>query len=67
MPDLRPEIEAIRSLRNAIYDGRGLDPASVRAGVGLSSMRERALEIGGEFKVESGPGQGTRVRVEFPL
>jgi PAS domain S-box-containing protein len=48
-------------------DGRGFDAASIRAGVGLSGMRERASEIGGELEVESGPGQGTRVKVEFPL
>jgi PAS domain S-box-containing protein len=48
-------------------DGRGFNPASIRVGVGLSSMRERASEIGGEFAVESGPGQGTRVKAEFPL
>jgi PAS domain S-box-containing protein len=48
-------------------DGRGFDPASIRSGVGLSGMRERASEIGGEFAVESGPGQGTRIKAEFPL
>jgi signal transduction histidine kinase len=48
-------------------DGRGFDAASIRAGVGFSGMRERASEIGGELEVESGPGQGTRVKVEFPL
>ena len=48
-------------------DGRGFDAASIRSGVGLSSMRERVSEIGGELAVESGPSQGTRVKVEFPL
>jgi len=48
-------------------DGRGFDAASIRAGVGLSGMHERASEIGGELTVESGPGKGTRVMVEFPL
>ena len=36
-------------------------------GVGLSSMRERAEEIGGRFEVFADPGCGTRVRVELPL
>ncbi len=48
-------------------DGRGFDPASVREGVGLSGMRERALELGGKLEVESRPGGGTRVKVEVPL
>jgi signal transduction histidine kinase len=48
-------------------NGRGFDPASVREGVGLSGMRERALELGGELEVESQPGGGTRVMVEVPL
>jgi PAS domain S-box-containing protein len=48
-------------------DGRGFDPASIRTGIGLSSMRERASEIGGALAVESGSGQGTRVKAEFHL
>jgi PAS domain S-box-containing protein len=48
-------------------DGWGFDPASIRSGVGLSGMRERVSEIGGEFAVESGPGQGTRVKAKFPI
>ena len=48
-------------------DGRGFDPASVREGVGLSGMRERALQLGGKLEVESRPGEGTRVKVEVPL
>jgi PAS domain S-box-containing protein len=48
-------------------DGRGFDPASILTGIGLSSMRERASEIGGALAVESASGQGTRVKAEFPL
>jgi len=48
-------------------DGWGFDPASIRSGVGLWGMRERVSEIGGEFAVESGPGQGTRVKAKFPI
>ena len=32
------------------------------AGVGLAGMRERVCEIGGDFRVRSGP-QGTSIRV----
>ncbi|MBA3642450.1 MAG: sensor histidine kinase [Chloroflexia bacterium] len=36
-------------------------------GVGLSSMRERAAELGGEFAAEAPPGGGTRVEIWLPL
>ena len=52
-------------------DGRGIpDPrenSSVRAGVGLTSMRERATELGGSLVVEPRPEGGTRVRAKLPL
>jgi signal transduction histidine kinase len=47
-------------------DGRGV-PSDYRAGVGLASMRERAAELGGTFRVEPAPGHGTRVLASLPL
>ena len=47
-------------------DGVGL-PAERHAGVGLSSMRERAEELGGTCAVESPPGGGTRVLARLPV
>jgi two-component system NarL family sensor kinase len=47
-------------------DGRGL-PAQPRAGLGLSSMRERAAELGGDCTVTSTPGRGTQVCAWLPL
>lgn len=49
-----------------VDDGRGIMPAS-RAGVGLTSMRERARELGGECTVEPVPGGGTKVAARLPL
>lgn len=47
-------------------DGRGLDHDR-GAGVGLTSMRERADELGGTLRVEPrAEGSGTRVRMELP-
>jgi signal transduction histidine kinase len=47
-------------------DGQGL-PAEARAGVGLSSMRERAEELGGTCQVAARPEGGTRVSARLPL
>jgi signal transduction histidine kinase len=47
-------------------DGVGF-PAESCAGVGLLSMRERAVESGGSCLVESAPGCGTHVLVHLPF
>lgn len=47
-------------------DGSGM-PEGRRAGVGMSSMRERAEELGGTLTVERNPGGGTRVLARLPL
>jgi signal transduction histidine kinase len=47
-------------------DGRGI-PAGQRAGVGLTSMRERAAELGGTCEIEAIPAGGTRIYVRLPL
>ena len=46
-------------------DGVGL-PARATAGVGLRSMRERATEVGGSWRI-AGAGGGTTVRASLPL
>jgi signal transduction histidine kinase len=51
-------------------DGRGFDTADplLRARrLGLTSMEERAEDLGGEARITSKPGKGTKVRVEVPL
>lgn len=47
-------------------DGRGL-MVERPAGVGLSSMRERASELGGVCMIEPGDAGGTRVHVTLPV
>jgi hypothetical protein len=49
-----------------VDDGVGI-ASSVRVGVGLSSMRERAAELGGDCVIGPAPGGGTSVRLELPL
>jgi signal transduction histidine kinase len=47
-------------------DGSGL-PASYKPGVGLASMRQRALELGGECRIQSAPEAGMLVTALLPL
>jgi two-component system NarL family sensor kinase len=49
-------------------DGRGFEPAVAPADVsfGLTGMRERASLAGGDLRVTSEPGRGTRVEVRIP-
>jgi signal transduction histidine kinase len=49
-------------------DGDGMEQSpelSARQGFGLSSMRQRAGAIGGEWQIDSRPGRGTRVSVRM--
>ena len=63
---LRPETGRLRA--EVADDGIGFDPDRDYAGhPGLHSMRERAAKLGGELRIESKPGSGTRVTAEVPL
>jgi signal transduction histidine kinase len=58
---------AAAMLRLTIRDnGCGL-PAAHHRGVGLQSIRERAVELGGACAIASDPGSGAMVSVELPL
>ncbi len=46
-------------------NGEGFDPKTVRKGLGLSTMRERAQLSGGFFDLESAEGKGTIIRAEW--
>jgi signal transduction histidine kinase len=49
--------------------GTGFDAASphgVRDGLGLTGIRERLDSIGGEFRIQSKPGGGTRLTIVIP-
>jgi PAS domain S-box-containing protein len=49
-------------------DGIGFDPDHPPVhGVGLVTMRERAMLMHGEIAIETAPGRGTTVRLELPL
>ncbi|MBM3942541.1 MAG: hypothetical protein FJ316_06410 [SAR202 cluster bacterium] len=48
-------------------DGRGFDPASVSAGLGLLGLRDYAQAIGAETSISSTPGKGTTIRLALAL
>lgn len=49
-----------------VDDGVGL-PANLKLGVGLTSMHERATELGGHLSIESRHPTGTWVRADIPF
>lgn len=62
------EVEGETLRIHAADEGTGFDPASVPSTcIGLGSMRERALLLGGDMTVSSRPGGGTRLTVSLPL
>jgi len=65
--DLRGSADAM-SLR-IVDDGAGFDAALIQGkeGLGLVSMRERVLHLGGTITIDSRPSSGTRIDVGLPL
>jgi signal transduction histidine kinase len=59
-------VEKDMLLVEVIDDGTGIVPGG-HAGVGSSSMRERAAELGGECWIEKNLNRGTRVRAHLPI
>lgn len=48
-------------------DGRGFDMKTIdEGGVGLRSMRERTLNMGGKFRISSRSGKGTQISIVIP-
>jgi signal transduction histidine kinase len=65
-PRGRSQAEASAQLLIA-DDGQGFQPADVGAGgFGLTSMRERASNIGARLRIDSTLGRGTEISVEWP-
>ena len=67
----RGVLTALNELRVDDYvtvrdNGRGIDPMAPK-GLGSLGMRERVEGLGGDYTIESAPGQGTCLRVVIPL
>lgn len=48
-------------------DGRGITADGDAQGLGLSNMRDRVAALGGSLRIESQPGEGTRVIATVPV
>jgi signal transduction histidine kinase len=60
-------VKSGRDLRLEIRDDGAGMPEGWRSGVGITSMRERVAELGGELAVEPGHPRGTRVIACLPM
>lgn len=47
-------------------DGQGFDPAQLTSGLGMSSLRKRAAQMGSQLQIDSRPGKGTRMELVYP-
>ena len=66
---VRLEGSGRRLLVEVVDDGVGFDPGGVEMRsrhLGLTSMEERARELGGRLEIRSAPGAGTTVRLTVP-
>ena len=48
-------------------DGQGFDLKTVQHGRGLKSQIKRAQRLGGKLRVDTSPGQGTRLSLRLPV
>jgi signal transduction histidine kinase len=60
-------VESDRLVLEVADDGDGFDIGRKSDGHGLASMKRRAEALGGSFRVESRPGEGTRLQIEIPV
>ena len=69
--DVQLIYESTRMFLQVGDDGRGFQPLPGASGpeghFGIRGMHERAGQIGAELRLESTPGEGTRISVEAPL
>jgi signal transduction histidine kinase len=70
---IKLECDANQCVLRIEDDGKGFDVSKITRvdprgrGAGLFTMKERVKLIGGNCRIDSRPGQGTRVTVKTPL
>lgn len=62
--EVTPEMVTLQIIDNGL--GFEVEAETELLGHGLSNMAQRAKKVGGEFDVDSSPGQGTTITVRFP-
>jgi signal transduction histidine kinase len=65
--DVRVVCDGSRVLINVADDGVGFDPTAEHGGLGLRNVAQRVAAVGGEYVLDTAPGQGTVVTVWLPL
>jgi len=65
--DLRPSAAVVTIADNGVgFDASAAGPPRKRSGWGLITMRERAEGAGATLRIDSRPGEGTRVMIRVP-
>ena len=65
--EVRVGCGATQAVMTVADNGVGFDPSGHGKGLGLSNMANRVAAVGGSFRVDTNPGEGTVVRATFPL
>jgi PAS domain S-box-containing protein len=48
-------------------NGNGFHPEKVKRGTGLNNIKNRVYLVNGDCRIESAPGIGTRILIQFPI
>ena len=48
-------------------DGRGIEPERLEKSQTLRALRQRAERVGGQLRLDSEPGKGTRIRLTLGM
>jgi two-component system sensor histidine kinase UhpB len=65
--ELRLRENDARAVLTVRDDGCGLSPGALPSANGIRGMRERAMLIGAQLHIDSGPGRGTEIKLSIPL
>lgn len=60
-------LRGTNALLAVVDDGVGHDVINDLGGMGVLGMRERAMLVGGDLRIRSAPGKGTKIQATFPL